>query len=97
MALITCPECGHEVSEHATSCPQCGYPLIVEISLDTTDNAKKTSLTKPAGCFLQAISTFIFVMGLALLVSGQSFFWGGGLALFGGWLFVLGGKPARQK
>lgn len=27
MALITCPECGKEVSEKADSCPNCGNPL----------------------------------------------------------------------
>lgn len=27
MALIKCPECGREVSETATSCPNCGHPL----------------------------------------------------------------------
>lgn len=27
MALITCPECGREVSDKATSCPNCGYPI----------------------------------------------------------------------
>lgn len=27
MAMITCPECGKEVSERATSCPSCGYPF----------------------------------------------------------------------
>lgn len=27
MALITCPECKHQISEHATACPQCGYKL----------------------------------------------------------------------
>lgn len=27
MALIKCPECGKEVSNSATSCPNCGYPL----------------------------------------------------------------------
>ena len=25
MALINCEECGHEMSESAKSCPQCGY------------------------------------------------------------------------
>jgi hypothetical protein len=30
MALITCPECGSQVSEFATSCPKCGNPLIPE-------------------------------------------------------------------
>lgn len=32
MALVKCPECGAEVSDAATSCPHCGYPLIAEIS-----------------------------------------------------------------
>lgn len=28
MALIKCTECGHEVSDKATSCPNCGCPII---------------------------------------------------------------------
>ena len=27
MALITCPECGKEVSDKAKMCPNCGYPI----------------------------------------------------------------------
>jgi hypothetical protein len=27
MALIDCPECGHQISELAESCPSCGVPL----------------------------------------------------------------------
>lgn len=27
MALINCPECDHTVSDRATSCPKCGFPL----------------------------------------------------------------------
>jgi len=30
MALITCPDCGKEVSDRAPSCPQCGAPLQIE-------------------------------------------------------------------
>lgn len=25
--LIHCPECGHQVSDKALSCPACGYPM----------------------------------------------------------------------
>lgn len=32
MALIKCPECGKEVSDMATQCPVCGYPIANEIS-----------------------------------------------------------------
>lgn len=28
MALIDCSECGHKVSEKATTCPQCGNPVL---------------------------------------------------------------------
>jgi len=27
MALISCPECEKQVSDHATACPFCGYPI----------------------------------------------------------------------
>ncbi len=27
MALINCPECGHQVSNTAKSCPNCGTPI----------------------------------------------------------------------
>ena len=27
MVLLTCPECGGKVSDQATSCPHCGYPI----------------------------------------------------------------------
>lgn len=27
MALITCPECGREISDKAVACPHCGFPI----------------------------------------------------------------------
>jgi len=27
MALIKCPECGKEISDKASACPNCGYPM----------------------------------------------------------------------
>ncbi len=27
MAILRCPECGHDVSSEANSCPHCGYPI----------------------------------------------------------------------
>ena len=40
MALIKCPECGHEISEYANKCISCGYPMgkIKEI-LERTKNS----------------------------------------------------------
>lgn len=31
MALIKCPECGHEISDRAESCPHCGFPIREEL------------------------------------------------------------------
>lgn len=28
MALITCPECGKQISDRAPQCPKCGYPMV---------------------------------------------------------------------
>lgn len=42
MALINCPECNHQISDKAQSCPNCGYPLI-EISnsnISETNNSE---------------------------------------------------------
>lgn len=32
MALISCPECGKQISDHAVACPNCGYPIAGSIS-----------------------------------------------------------------
>ena len=28
MALVICPDCGHEISEYANMCSNCGLPLL---------------------------------------------------------------------
>lgn len=35
MALIKCPECGVEVSDHAANCIHCGYPINKPVSYAT--------------------------------------------------------------
>ena len=35
MALITCNECGKEISSRAKTCPQCGFPLKFEAGCGT--------------------------------------------------------------
>lgn len=39
MALISCPECGKEISDKAISCPNCGYPI--NSAADNQTNDKK--------------------------------------------------------
>lgn len=54
MALIKCPECGREVSDKASACPNCGYPIsksiennnvIVRIKLETTPGVINQKVT----------------------------------------------------
>lgn len=38
MSLIHCPECNHEVSDKANSCPNCGYPVLDNIHIKKQSN-----------------------------------------------------------
>lgn len=68
MAIIQCPECKHEVSDQAVSCPHCGYPIAERIS-----KKKKSSR---AGVTIAIIS--IVIIALAAAASWWIFFRGGG-------------------
>ena len=39
MSLINCPECNHEVSDQAATCPNCGYILKTEKTTNVTSVA----------------------------------------------------------
>lgn len=39
MALITCPECGKNVSTEAKACPACGYPIAGNTKVPTAPGA----------------------------------------------------------
>ena len=43
MALIACYECGHHISEHAESCPQCGAPNQKSAKDESRPYAKRKS------------------------------------------------------
>ncbi len=44
MSLVKCPECQSEISDKATSCPKCGYPLKKQnVTIDKVRNIELTS------------------------------------------------------
>lgn len=49
MALIKCPECGKEISDKATSCPNCGCPINAETLKSNTiqDQKEKEKAEEP--------------------------------------------------
>lgn len=51
MALLKCPECKHDVSDKATACPHCGYPMNSPTSTKPRiRNGKPTKLPNGYGC-----------------------------------------------
>lgn len=53
MALIKCPECGKEISDQATSCPNCGRPIIynrpqINYNVNAQTQAPNSSAAAPA-------------------------------------------------
>jgi uncharacterized membrane protein YdbT with pleckstrin-like domain len=42
MALITCPECGKQVSTEASACPGCGYPVAQRLAAKRTAPAAQS-------------------------------------------------------
>lgn len=50
MALIICPECGHEVSDTAESCPKCGYSIYKNIQIQKVQN-RKTEIQQEKNCY----------------------------------------------
>lgn len=70
MALITCPECKHSVSDQAPACPACGYPIKPPPARD-----KKTRLWWGLGCLLAvpAVLMVVAVVGMLAAIAIPSF------------------------
>lgn len=70
MALITCPECKKQISDSASSCPNCGYQLTVE----KIGAIKKAEQQTQKGCAIGCLSIFaiFFVLFLIGLFSSGS-------------------------
>ncbi len=94
MALIECPECGREISDRASACPECACPIaephtperIIERQVVT----RETQVQGSGGNVLAALASF-FIPGLGQLTQGRI---GMGMFYFFGmifmWLLLLG-------
>lgn len=50
MVLVSCPECGQEISEYAETCPNCAYPIAEsEESLNEVESESEDG-SKTSGC-----------------------------------------------
>ena len=81
MSLIKCPECGHEISDLAASCPQCGCPVGHQVGnhFDTPLSAGEPTLGQPAKN--KAVGTIVVISLLIVALAGVAawylFFRGG--------------------
>jgi hypothetical protein len=74
MALITCPECGKQISESAKSCPNCGYPFVKEVaSTPKPQQVEVTSINLRPPSFMNklriATGLLIFIFIIACLIA----------------------------
>lgn len=83
MPLINCAECGKEISDKASSCPNCGAPTKYGKKQAKKERTHRRGNVQGAGCLLIIISIllgltvigipfagFLGVVGLAVLIVG---------------------------
>src|SRR6266516_8081167 len=86
MALIKCSECGKDVSDKATACPNCGAPPSSGRAGQRRDNAPVRVVR--AGWRWEAIGALLVIGGLIAGVAGASSGW---LVLIVGFvIFIIG-------
>lgn len=66
MAFIKCPECGKEISEKASSCPSCGYPIIGENVIEHNGARKGFNINNKKMIIPGLILCVVFIIILIL-------------------------------
>ena len=69
MALIKCPECGKEISDQATACPNCGCPVKQNTTPISNPQTSLKAKKRKNGCFIFIIIVFLLFLGLGVAVS----------------------------
>ncbi len=65
MALIRCPECGHQISDQAIACPECGYPL----NNSNSDTDKRLQELREQDKKLLRKFGLLFLLGIILILA----------------------------
>src|SRR5436189_2564801 len=84
MALIKCSECGKDVSDKATACPNCGAPARSGRARQRRDNTPVRVVR--AGWRWEVIGALFVIGGLIAAIAGAS----------SGWLVLIVGPPLKQ-
>ena len=68
MSLINCPECNHEVSDQAATCPNCGYILKTEKTTNVTSVASlPEKKKKKLGCLFYCSIIILILMTITIV------------------------------
>jgi len=75
MSLVKCPECQSEVSDRASSCPKCGFPLKESAvsskeKIVTVNKAENIELTSKKWKIMKLVFWPMFIIGLILFFNG---------------------------
>jgi membrane protein YdbS with pleckstrin-like domain len=74
MPLVTCPDCGHQVSTAAVACPQCNRPIAAQAAMPVAGGGMLSEEVAWEGTpslkamLVQAVTTLAFAIGLPLAV-----------------------------
>lgn len=72
MALIKCPKCGKEFSEHANACPQCGMSINeIRPIIDAAKNRAELQdrITRIVMICLSSFACIMIIMALIYLIN----------------------------
>ena len=56
MALVKCPECSSQISDKATACPSCGYPISSVLSTPQTAAVQSPGQNRDSAASVQSVS-----------------------------------------
>jgi len=65
MALFPCPECGRQISTHASTCPQCGAPVRLPIAAAPVAESAPASSTS----FLRSRLFWLVVIFIVIVIA----------------------------
>src|SRR4051794_21788226 len=69
MAIVSCPDCGAQVSDTAVVCPQCGFPLRRDV-LSRTTAGRSGSGSNTAGIVIGVVAAgFVMVVVIGILAA----------------------------
>lgn len=74
MAVVTCPDCGRQVSDQAQACPQCARPLASSVQTIEQTNKQWKILKIASGVMvIGGLTGMAWSVGLGAFVAGTGF------------------------